>query len=175
MPKITQNNCEHLPNFMDELWQTYPQRRYSMSRISDDRQGILRALDPKLPFLAARAAMELDSLILAQQPSLDSVRQLASLLQGSTIVTSGQRQSLMDPATVDLVGRAIVSQGNQVLTITDLADAAARIANDLAGAEQDPQRQLIEKMREFCVALSREASAYLFSETDAEASHPFRR
>ena len=147
-----------------------------MSETTNQDQEMLRALDPDLPFLAARAAVELDNLILNQPTSLDSVKQIASLLQGSTtLAAGGQRKSLMDPATVDLVGRAIIAQGDQVMTITALAEVAARIADELASTEQDPKRNLLEKMRTFCVALSREASAYMSPEIETESPHPFRR
>ena len=72
----------------------------------------LRAIEPSLPMLATRAAVELDALRRGSPGKMDAVKELSQLLTNSfdqEYENEGTHRagSLLDPSTMVLVGRAL--------------------------------------------------------------------
>jgi hypothetical protein len=141
----------------------------------------LRALDPELPMLAAQAAMELDNFKLSGITDFAAVRILSLRLNNSFPSAGGAvvpRKALLDSSTVSLIGRALNSSSwtaNKVSTIDQLDKELWEIAQRLAKVEAAPEEQPIEKIRDFCVALSESASSCRQAFHDLRPSNPFRR
>jgi hypothetical protein len=138
----------------------------------------LRALDPSLPMLAARAAMELDNYKLTGEVSFEAVKHLCLRLRNSFAINGGGgAKALLDSSTVSIVGYALNSSNwaGQISTIDQLGNKLQEIAEGLEGAESTPANAPIEKMRDFCVALSKSAASYRQAFNDLRPSHPFQR
>jgi hypothetical protein len=138
----------------------------------------LQGLDPSLSFIASRAAIELDNLLLGLSDTLDAVQQLASRLKNSAEEVSGTsvKRNLMDPEAMCVFSQAFAqTQGHSVSTVDELANEAWRIASDLHQAKSDARRQTLEALRSFCVALSRIASAQRMAMLDQNPGFPFER
>jgi hypothetical protein len=140
----------------------------------------LRALDPELPMLAAQAAMELDNYKSSGDTDFDAVKILSQRLNNSFQnggAAAVPRKALLDSSTVSLLGRALnySSQAEKVSTIDQLDKELWDLAQRLAKVEAAPADQPIEKIRDFCVALSECASSYRQAFHDLRPSHPFRR
>src|SRR5258708_211036 len=72
------------------------------------RKDVLSVLDPELPFLASEAAIDIENLLTAKAKDLAAVRRLATRLRNSIPSASdGGPRSLMDPATLTVLGEAI--------------------------------------------------------------------
>src|SRR5437660_12439676 len=116
----------------------------------------LRALDPDLPMLAARAAMELDNYRSSGDTSFVAVKQLSRRLKNSfQNQGSGTTQkAMLDSGTVTLVGRALNSSkwAGDVSTIDQLSTELWDVAEKLQEVAGVPEEQPIEKIRDFCVA-----------------------
>jgi|WetSurMetagenome_2_1015567.scaffolds.fasta_scaffold38534_3 hypothetical protein len=138
----------------------------------------LQALDPDLPFLASEAAIDLDNLILNKTKELKAVRRLAEQLKHSINIGKMDScpRSLMDPATLTVLGEAIlqVAGKNGNSRIEDLLAQAASITEVLSNENPESSSDL-EQARDFCVALSRAATVYRKSILDLRPQHPFRR
>lgn len=141
----------------------------------------LRALDPGLPLLASQAAIELDTLIAGEEIQPRAVHRLARILSNSfeTPIEAGQGatsvKSLMDPATVNVLSRALDTSGHEVKDLEELIDKARSVANRLVETSKTAEQGTLERARTFCVALSRYAAAYRQSIHDLQPQHPFRR
>lgn len=140
----------------------------------------LRALDPELPMLAARAAMELDNYKSSGEMDFAAVKTLSLRLRNSFQNGGGAAvpcKALLDSSTVSLVGRALNSSSwaGKVSTIDQLSAELWDVAHRLEKVEAAPAEQPIEKMRDFCVALSECAASYRQAFHDLRPSHPFRR
>lgn len=138
----------------------------------------LQGLDPNLSFIASRAAIELDNLLLGTSKNLDAVHELARRLKNSAEEISGSTtmRNLMDPQSIRVFSQAYIeTQGETVSTIDELAKKAWNIAGDLDEAKADPQRQTLERLRAFCVALSRIVSAQRLAMLERRPGLPYKR
>jgi len=138
----------------------------------------LRVLDPDLPFLASEAAVDIDNLIANKSEDLEAIRQLGKRLRNSMDegTTGAPMRSLMDPATLSVLGEAVAgSERNELHKIGDLLLRASRIADVLS--LDNPKENIGElvKARDFCIAFSKAALAYRRSIRELSSSHPFRR
>ena len=142
-------------------------------------QRRLRILDPDLPFLAAKAAIELDVLSRGDECPLEALKTLGDRLNNSVNVQSGGGlRSLMDPPTLSVLGRALTqsSRGHGPKSLDELAKEARESAHKLLqlhGKQDKPSD--VDWAKAFCVALSTGAAAYRESVQDSRPSHPFRR
>ena len=138
----------------------------------------LRALDPELPMLAAQAAMELDNYKSSGDVDFAAVKRLSQRLNNSfQSGTTMPRIALLDSSTVSLIGRAFNSSSwaGKVSTVEQLSQELWDVAQRLEKVEAAPDQQPVEKIRDFCVALSECASSYRQAFHDLRPSHPFRR
>jgi hypothetical protein len=135
-------------------------------------------MDPDLSFLAAKAAVELDNLAAGRPTKIVAARTLAERIHGSLGQSDGTAgpRSLMDPATLTVVSEA-VSQTlpDPVRTMDDLVREATSLASDLTEENPSEESAVIERVRTFCVALSRCAAAYRESVFSLRPTHPFRK
>src|SRR5437868_4395266 len=109
---------------MSRKWAAHADSVYLKDHMSRIGASVLRALDPDLPFLATRAAIELDTLLVGQATDLQAVRQLAESVRTLTEFNSesGQRRLEMDPPTVEVFNRALLSvEKVPVANINELA------------------------------------------------------
>ncbi len=141
----------------------------------------LRILDPDLPILASEAAIDIDNLLANQTESTDAIRKLSAQMKNSIQIdpTSNAPRSLMDPATLSILGRIIAKSSRTPKTsmrIDQLLSEAVGIAELLGQDDLPKDRGELEKARDFCIALSRAAIAYRTSIRDMRIPpHPFRK
>jgi hypothetical protein len=154
--------------------------------VSTNGNGVgmkLQALDSDLPLLASRAAIQLDDLILKKRTKTDAIQQLAEYLANSTkeVNGSGVRQSLMDPSTAEVLRRALEDSRGQgeFKTIGELVHEAWLMAEGMrhpdASRDTDEERPSLDRLKRFCVALSRQASSFRQSVYDVRPAHRFRK
>lgn len=145
---------------------------------SAEPTGRLRALDPNLPFLAARAAIELDNIMLRRSATTEAISALAFVLRSSTELNSSSQCSLLDPITVETLTDALSeTHGKPITTIAMLVEQARALVVSLMKAsevgQQDDQR--LRELRLFCIALSRITSSHLQANYESSRSqHPHR-
>jgi len=140
----------------------------------------LRAMDPDLPFLASRAAIELDAVLRGQDVGLEALRLLAEQLRNTVVTGSsnGGPRSLIDPATLTVLGDAVnrsSSPDEAVVKIDDLIEKARKIADDLLGSTPSTRPEALAWARTFCVSLSESSASYCKSVHDLHPEHPYRR
>jgi hypothetical protein len=142
-------------------------------------------LESDLASVANQAAIELDNLLIGRKSvNLEAVTRLEALLGESvTKVEEPQAASSgLNPATAVVLHLAIndsafehVSKLHELLTrakeITGLFNQLTSDPNDFSRQH----RQIIEQMRNFCVALSKRAGAASHFTFEERPSHPFRR
>lgn len=140
----------------------------------------LRALDPDLPFLASEAAVDIDNLLSDSSSEVESVKRLADILNNSFKgdVPGNSFKSFMDPATVTILGTAVIGSSSKNVSlkqVDDLLEKASLFAKSLSRENLLENRDELEEARDFCIALSRSVVAYRKSIHDLRPSHPFRR
>ena len=141
----------------------------------------LRALDPELPMLAAQAAMELDNYKSSNDSNFGALKELSSRLKNSfESCGSGagaEHKAVLDSGTVSLIGRAFNSSSGaqKVSTIDQLSMELWDITQLLEKVAINPVNQPIDKIRDFCVALSECAASYRQAFHNLRPPHPFRR
>ncbi len=138
----------------------------------------LRLYDPDLPMLAAQAAIELDSLRRGRRIGLSTVNEIGNRLRVSLegSIANGKR-AVLDSSTFAIVGPALdtTEWAGPVKTTNELITGAGDIADAMTKLAEDAQAEQVEKIRNFCVALSKYATAYRQSLQDLEPTHTFRR
>jgi len=126
----------------------------------------LRALEPTLPMLATRAAVELDAQRRGKISGMGAVRELGELFKNSLDqeVEAGATQhstSLLDPSTMVLVGRAL--ERIPEIHITKIAELQQKLRElsewfEVSATNADASRA--ELLRDFCLALANGVSAH---------------
>jgi hypothetical protein len=138
----------------------------------------LRLYDPDLPMLAAQAAIELDSLRRGKRIGLSTVNEIGNRLRSSLegSIETGKR-AVLDSSTFAIVGPALdtTEWAGRVKTTDELISGLGGIADAMNKLAEDANAEQIEKIRNFCVALSKYAAAYRQSLQDLEPTHSFRR
>ena len=141
----------------------------------------LRILDPEFSMIASQAAIELDNVILGK-PNVKStsIKKLADFLKCSLHQTTsqvGQAERMnFDSNTIAVLGSAFdVISESEDKTVGDVLKEALNLADKLETSEADKDRQTLEQMREFCVALASCVSSYRQSVEDWVPRHPRRR
>lgn len=126
-------------------------------------EPMFRALDPELPLLAARAAMQIDNLIVLRASGedirnapIDAFRRLSGLIShvGEVRGRTTHVRSLMDPVTARVFSQAYSDASNQSLKSWQELSVAARKLSVLFGKGTDNSPEHLELMRDFCVKLS---------------------
>jgi len=138
----------------------------------------LRVLNPDLPLLASQAAIELDKLSQGHNVGFKAVSHLSSLLENSIECCEDSKpsRSLMDSATVTVVSRALdaAQWGEPTERVEQLVKQAWEITNGLK-TPASTRVESVKKMRDFCAALSRCATAHIQSLNELRPIHPYRK
>jgi hypothetical protein len=144
-----------------------------------ERKQRLRPLDPSLPLLAAEAALELDEVRLGKLDVSQAAAQLAEMLQNSFRRSSGQPEEryLIDPGALTVLTDAVTRcrAGQEEKDLPALVEEAWYISRGLTNAAGGNQRDQIEELRDFCVALSRCAGAYVETVRGSSPRPAYRR
>ncbi len=143
---------------------------------------VLLGLDPDLPFLASKAAVELDTALLGKPSLFENVKVLALRLCAATEKVQGTEDpgtlALLDSPTVEIFSRALgAAKAQRATTLAELISEAWTVANQLSKATtntENPDQAMLQTMRSFCVALSQSAASYQQSIHDREPRHPYR-
>lgn len=135
-----------------------------------------------LASVACRAAIELDNQMLNRGNGVDSISQLHKMVSES--LPTGQDPMaanwLRDPSTTVVVHRAL-SRNSPATAVDELVKKAREILAQFSSLIASPtefvkqHREEAEKMREFCLALSRSASSTRRSPLDRNEGSVFRR
>ena len=153
-----------------ELRATY--REKPMTTPVHTTRGAFRATDREIPFLAAQAALELDLLAKKKERSLKHVQKLADLFAREDKPVA----EFYDPVTSGVVSRALCTYFEpQVDSLTDFATRNREIGEILHKAARGDAEPPIDRLRDFCLAISRFSSA---SQSDVHGNrerHPFRK
>jgi len=138
----------------------------------------LRIYDPDLPMLAAQAAIELDSLRRGKPIGLDTVSAVGNRLKSSVAISpSTGKRAVIDSSTFVIVGQALDTTvcSGRLKTTEQLINGTGEIGELMTQLKEDAGAEEVEKIRNFCVALSKYAAAYRQSLHDLEPTHSFRR
>lgn len=128
--------------------------------------------------LASRAAIEIDNLILGQSKEQDSIKTLAKRLKESIHepCRGSECKSLVNPTAVTIMGRAI-NKGSttKISSVDEIIKQAQQITEALNKSTSSSDKQQLEAIRTFCVALSISAASHRVSTVDRRPKHPFRK
>ena len=137
-----------------------------------------RGLDPNLPFIAAYAAAEFDDLIGERESSLENIKKLLGLLNEAfphSIVNNNSGEFKLDPLGADVFSRAINESHHMNLnSYQEVLARAEELAVQLGGVvEKDAPIELpLEKLKAFCVALSKFALSTRQQASRSRAKNP---
>lgn len=137
----------------------------------------LRVLDPDLPFLAAKVAVDVDILLAGKLKDRSAMTQLAEKLLESTSLSSGVQRPQMDFATLTILRGAVSETANttSLTEVENLLERAREIAEILEKGTPDNNREKLEEAGNFCMALSQATAAHVESIRDLRPVHPFRK
>jgi hypothetical protein len=153
-----------------------------MSAASPTGSSSLDELENDLASVAAQAALELDHHALGRPIGFAATQRLVDLISNAVtdVAQPESPNSLLNPATAVALGKAIddAVHAGQITTtrLEDLIVQAAQFKNRLAAVVGNPgQATSAEKkaLRDFCVALSRQADA-VESATRYRSDHPLK-
>jgi len=137
----------------------------------------LRPLDTRIPFLATRAAVQLDNLILKRTKSVEAIARLgASLRETATVSASAvSKKALVDPLAIRIL--RLVSQ-QAVKDAPTAPDDLVRQAKDngdklVAAAAGTATDDELRMLRTYCLALSRALAS--FQQSRQEHLKPLHR
>jgi hypothetical protein len=128
----------------------------------------------------------LDNLILGRDSQLTAVCSLSELISETLTNPQGvtATSAPANPAALTVINRAIGDSNllpKGLTTVKELVEEAARISQTLRDVSNDTERPVstgsldVDKLRAFCLALSRVASAQEQSFHDLRPPHPYRR
>lgn len=138
---------------------------------------VLYVLDPDLPRLAVEAAIDIDNLLSNRSNELGAIRDLAERLNNSIEINATGHHSLMDPATLSVLGEAVAgtAKTHYVEKIENLLVKAAEIGAELSGEDLAKNPENLKLARDFCESLALAVVAYHKSIRDLRPMHPFKR
>jgi hypothetical protein len=136
-----------------------------------------RVTDSEFPLIAANAALEVDNVIQGQNGSFENVTRLSKLLEKAIIRDTGQVakvKSLMDPVSTGVFSRAFLKSHKRSLkSLNELAAEAYSLSTQLGSI--DGKREMLQAVRDFCVALSKLALASRPAVQHCRLRNPHRR
>lgn len=157
----------------------------SSSPAAGPDDAVLLQIENDLPSLACQAAIEIDDVILNRSRELKAVPRLATLIAESipNVSDMATQASLLDPTAVVVVNRALMDStfGPTLKKVEELVATTERMTQSLKDLTTNPpmfrsaKPDELKKMRAFCLALSRHASAADRTWEEESQRHPFRR
>jgi hypothetical protein len=128
------------------------------------------SLDPNLPSIAARAAVEVDALIRSKSIGSANLGRLADVMIsafGDSAASAGVARFL-DPVATDVMFRTFQDAKPRELTSYEALRAASlELANRLRGTNAPSSPEALEDLKRFCLALSRHALATTYIRDDS--------
>jgi hypothetical protein len=134
-----------------------------------------RPLDTRIPFLATRAAVQLDNLIARKNKSVEAIERLGASLSETADATAGAvaKKRLVDPFAVRILrmaGQPLTKEASADELVRQAKEKASKLTAAAAGkATKDDLRML----RAYCLALSRALSS--FHQTRQDHLKPLHR
>ena len=129
---------------------------------------------PDLAALASQAAITLDRKARGIDVPVDSVHRLVEFLRGTVEAPlPGNAARLLDPLTADVLSRAFAA--GELHGIPQLKEKANEVIERLEAVREQTEKQALEELRDFCIALSRSAQSEYIAAWTALPQHPFRR
>lgn len=124
----------------------------------------LRPLDTRIPFLATRAAVQLDNLILKKKKSVEAIERLGASLRetATTSASAVSKKALIDPIAIRIL-RLVSQQAvkDAPTAPDDLVKQAKENGDKLvaaaAGAATDDELRML---RTYCLTLSRALASF---------------
>ncbi len=136
-----------------------------------------RVMDPEFAFIAANAAVEVDDIIHGRESTFDNVTRLSDLLKTSVIHEGPQGanlRSLMDPVSTDVFSRALsASRQHAVSSLNELATRTEELSEALAKVQDN--EEMLEVLRDFCVALSKYALGTRHTLLQSRVRNPYKK
>jgi hypothetical protein len=135
----------------------------------------------ELPSLASLAAIELDDLVIGRADiHLDAVRRLAKAL-ASWVQSEGEGSAAvkLDPSRLFVINRAfedstvIERRPTTVDELVQITTDLTRSLENLTSEQRDKHN--LERLRSFCLALSRRAASLVYGREEREPRHPYRQ
>lgn len=154
-------------------------KEFPVSAATSNQNGQVRlnSVEAKVPLLAIEAANELDELIEGRQAKLESVTRLADVLKQSfPFEVCGTSPAFIDSGTVAVFSQAMdeSSCGRSASTVAELVENAMEIVKSLETSKTSSAGKSLERLRDFCIALSSAASAYQESVFEMVPENPLR-
>lgn len=142
-----------------------------------------------LPSLACHAAIELDNLIRDKSKELVAVIQLIEVISdvgevlSSSDTAKGSPLAHLNPATAVALNAAIADSklSTALNNLSDLGRETDQVIQSLRELVENPQRTVekepakADKLKSFCLSLSKRALASEPPLYEAESQHPYRR
>ena len=134
--------------------------------------AVFRATDREIPFLAAQAALELDLFSKQMGGSLEHVQKLANFFAEADQPVA----EYYDPVTSGVVTRALCTYFvPNVESLTDFAARKREIGEILHKAARGDAATPVDRLRDFCLAISQFSSASQSNVYGNRERHPFRK
>jgi hypothetical protein len=149
--------------------------------------NLAREWEPELDLssLACDSAMELDNLIRGKSQGLDTVKKLIEIIsdvgQGLTDSVTHGGLAKLSPTTAVALNSAIDESklSPAQIDISGLSKETDKIIGSLknlvANTQTAKYEEPVEKLRSFCIALSRHALATKPPVYEGDSGHPYRR
>jgi hypothetical protein len=136
--------------------------------------SMFQDFNPELPLLASQAAIELDNLRLEKPRGFESLFRLANYIDDA--FRGDERGAEISPVAIALATRAVDSlpDSEAISDYTGLVTGMRNVVKTLRSSST-AEGQPVIKARDFCIALSSVATAYLQSDYDYRPEHPYRR
>ena len=124
--------------------------------------------------LASEAAVELEDLMNGKKSTLEAVKEVAVVLEENLGTSAAEPLKAM-PGAFTLVNSAISGSvfDEGVITVSDLLAKVRQIVDRL-GNTAPKEKEELNRLREFCAALSLVTSSFLQGAYASRPRHPFR-
>ena len=122
----------------------------------------VRPLSQDFAFLALKAAVEVDNISHGRPTTKDAMVELAkSLLEATSAAGPGSQVFLNDPVSAELVNRAFEqTKIGPIDSLDALIQHAKKVASSLQQPPKNSGSDELQKLRNFCLALSQVTSSY---------------
>jgi hypothetical protein len=137
------------------------------------------SLDPDLPSIAARAAVEVDAIINAKNVGAVNLARLADVMTrafGGESATTGAAARFLDPIETDVMYRTFQDARPRDLNSYDALRAASLdLAKRLRETTSPGTPPALEDLKRFCLALSKHALATTYSRDESVGARTHKR
>ncbi len=154
-------------------WCWYRTKLFPLAILGRKRGGMMSAnenrefgeLDPNLPTIAAMAAAEIDTIQRRKKTKLLYLQKLADLLSVSITESCGDDQSqntlrLLDPVSSGVISKAVTEyKASKPESYEEVKRISEDLAKEMHNVQDATDPQILDKIKIFCLAISRYALA----------------